>query len=176
MIVGDAPRTRPADSAGLVVALVERALSEGGLLLTRTAPGCPCFCRLAVQPTLFGGVDLVREWGRLAPTPTATRRLVAHHESLGDAVPPLGEAVQVRLRHGYRARALPARFVPSASAVYWCPVLEPPPPGYAAAATCFATRMTSSKSGSGWSWLRTQVQRTMPPGSMTKTERCGMPE
>ena len=176
MIVGEAARPRPADSAGLVVALVERALSDGGLLLTRAGPGCPCFYRLAVQPTLFGGVDLVREWGRLAPAPTATRRVVAHHECLADAVPPLGEAVQVRLRHGYRGRALPARFVPSASAVYWCPALEPPPRSYASAATCFATRMTSSKSGSGWSWLRAQVQRTTPLGSMTNTERCGMPE
>src|SRR5215472_7133574 len=82
MIVGEAARPRPADSAGLVVALVERALSDGGLLLTRAGPGCPCFYRLAVQPTLFGGVDLVREWGRLAPAPTATRRVVAHHECL----------------------------------------------------------------------------------------------
>jgi hypothetical protein len=114
-------RARPADTAGLEVALVERALSDGGLLFSRRVPGAPCYYRLTLQPTLFGGLDLVREWGRLAPSPATQRRVLEHYPTPLDALAPLGDAVRVRLRHGYRARALPARFVPSAPAVLWCP-------------------------------------------------------
>jgi hypothetical protein len=124
MAITAAPvRSRPADTAGLEVALLERALAEGGLLFTKTAPGVQFFYRLVLQPTLFGGLDLVREWGRLAPDP-APRRLVKHYEDLEDLLPLFREVVRIRLRHGYRARALPARFVPSAPAVYWCPALS----------------------------------------------------
>jgi hypothetical protein len=112
---------RPPDTAGLEVALVERALSEGGILFSKASPGFQCFYRLTLQPTLFGGLDLVREWGRLAPTQTTHRRVVEHYCRRADVLEPLGEAVRVRLRHGYRARALPARFVPSAPVVLWCP-------------------------------------------------------
>ncbi len=114
-------RPRPADTAGLEVALVERALSDGGVLFTKASPGFQCFYRLTLQPTLFGGLDLIREWGRLAPTQTTHHRVVEHYTIRTDALVPLRDAVRVRLRHGYRARALPARFVPSAPAVLWCP-------------------------------------------------------
>ena len=127
-------RPRP-DTAGLEVALVERALCDGGVLFSRATPGPRCFYRLTLQPTLFGGLDLVREWGRVAGGWTGRarpaggqagrRRLVEHYPGVGEAVSPLGEAVRLRLRHGYRARALPARFIPSAPAVLWCP--RPPP-------------------------------------------------
>jgi len=112
---------RPPDTAGLEVALVERALADGGILFTKAGPGCQCFYRLTLQPTLFGGLDLVREWGRLAPTQSTHRRIVEHYERRSDVLEPLADAVRVRLRHGYRARALPARFVPSAPVVLWCP-------------------------------------------------------
>ena len=112
---------RPPDTAGLEVALVERALSDGGILFTKASPGFQCFYRLTLQPTLFGGLDLVREWGRLAPSQTTHRRAVEHYGRRGDLLEPLADAVRVRLRHGYRARALPARFVPSAPVVLWCP-------------------------------------------------------
>jgi hypothetical protein len=112
---------RRADTAGLEVALLERALCDGGVLFSKASPGFQCFYRLTLQPTLFGGVDLVREWGRLAPTLTTHHRVVEHYAARADALPPLRSAVHVRLRHGYRARALPARFVPSAPAVLWCP-------------------------------------------------------
>jgi len=114
-------RTRPADTAGLEVALVERALCDGGVLFTKASPGFRCFYRLTLQPTLFGGIDLVREWGRLAPSQTTHHRVVEHYSARIDVLGPLRDAVHVRLRHGYRARALPARFVPSAPAVLWCP-------------------------------------------------------
>jgi len=112
---------RPPDTAGLEVALVERALSDGGILFGKASPGFQCYYRLSLQPTLFGGLDLVREWGRLAPGPTAQRRAVEHYDRRSQVLGPLAEAVRVRLRHGYRARALPARFVPSAPVVLWCP-------------------------------------------------------
>ncbi|HXM58804.1 MAG TPA: WGR domain-containing protein [Candidatus Dormibacteraeota bacterium] len=112
---------RPADTAGLEVALLERVLCDGGVLFSKASPGFQCFYRLTLQPTLFGGVDLVREWGRLAPTLTTHHRVVEHYGARADALAPLRDAVRVRLRHGYRARALPARFVPSAPAVLWCP-------------------------------------------------------
>lgn len=114
-------RPRPPDTAGLEVALVERALSDGGILFGKATPGFRSFYRLTLQPTLFGGVDLVREWGRVAPSQTLHRRVVEHYERSADVLEPLADAVRVRLRHGYRAKALPARFVPSAPAVLWCP-------------------------------------------------------
>jgi len=114
-------RPQPPDTAGLEVALVERALSHGGVLFGRASPGFQCFYRLTLQPTLFGGLDLVREWGRLVPTQTTHRRVVEHYERRTDVLPALAGAVRVRLRHGYRAQALPARFVPSAPVVLWCP-------------------------------------------------------
>ncbi|HSR26387.1 MAG TPA: WGR domain-containing protein [Candidatus Eisenbacteria bacterium] len=114
-------RQRPADTAGLEVALVERALCDGGLLFSKASPGLRSYFRLTLQPNLFGGLDLVREWGRLAPGTTTHRRVVEHYAGRSEALAPLGDAVRVRLRHGYRARALPARFVPSAPAVLWCP-------------------------------------------------------
>jgi hypothetical protein len=114
---------RTADTAGLEVALVERALSDAGLLFSRAGPGFQCFYRLTIQPTLFGGVDLVREWGRLAPTPAPSRRLVEAYPGPTEVLRPLAAAVRVRLRHGYRARALPARFVPSGPVVHWCPAI-----------------------------------------------------
>src|SRR2546421_7213798 len=94
-------QARRSDTAGLEVALLERALADGGLLFTKTAPGMQCFYRLALQPTLFGGLDLIREWGRLAPDP-APRRLVKHHDRQDEAVESFNRIVRVRLRHGYR--------------------------------------------------------------------------
>jgi hypothetical protein len=111
---------RRSDTAALEVALLERALADGGLLFTKTAPGVQYFYRLILHPTLFGGIDLVREWGRMAPDPDPTR-LVRHYECMDEVLPVFNQVVGVRLRHGYRARALPARFIPSAAAVYWCP-------------------------------------------------------
>jgi hypothetical protein len=116
---------RPPDTAGLEVALVERALADGGVLFSKASPGFQCFYRLTLQPTLFGGLDLVREWGRVAPSQTTHRRVVDHYGRTTDVLEPLAGAVRVRLRHGYRARALPARFVPSAPVVLWCPMGRP---------------------------------------------------
>src|SRR5215471_4072109 len=88
---------RPPDTAGLEIALVERALCDGGILFAKASPGCQCFYRLALQPTLFGGMDLVREWGRMAPTLTAHRRVVEPYAHRGAALEPLTQAIRVRL-------------------------------------------------------------------------------
>jgi hypothetical protein len=109
------------DSAGLEMALLERALADSGLLFTRTGPGAQCFYRLLLQPTLFGEIDLVREWGRLSQE-NAPRRLIHHYGCAADLIAPLIRTIRVRLRHGYRSHALPGRFIPWATSVAWCPV------------------------------------------------------
>jgi predicted DNA-binding WGR domain protein len=54
-----------------------------------------------VQPSLFGGVDVVREWGRV-DTMHRPRRLVTEHESEAAALAALNRVVALRLRRGYR--------------------------------------------------------------------------
>jgi predicted DNA-binding WGR domain protein len=51
------------------------------------------------QPALWGGVLLVRTWGRLG----ARRRVaVSHHPDRASAGPAVARAVRRRLRRGYR--------------------------------------------------------------------------
>lgn len=54
-----------------------------------------------VQPSLFGGVDVVREGGRV-DTMHRPRRLVTEHESEAAALAALNRVVALRLRRGYR--------------------------------------------------------------------------
>jgi len=56
------------------------------------------FYRLALQPDLFGGCTLVREWGRIG---SGGRVRLDTYESEGQAVDALAVLAKVRTRRGY---------------------------------------------------------------------------
>lgn len=56
------------------------------------------FYRMSVQPDLFGGVSLVREWGRIG---CRGQVLVEQHEDEGMAVSALVKLSAVKKRRGY---------------------------------------------------------------------------
>lgn len=57
------------------------------------------FYRMSVQPDLFGGVSLVREWGRIG---FRGQMLVEQHENEGRAVAALVKLAAVKMRRGYQ--------------------------------------------------------------------------
>lgn len=57
------------------------------------------FYRMSVQPDLFGGVSLVREWGRIG---YSGQILVEQHEDEGRAVNALMKLSATKKRRGYR--------------------------------------------------------------------------
>jgi predicted DNA-binding WGR domain protein len=60
------------------------------------------FYRMSVQPDLFGGACLVREWGRIG---FRGRILMEQHDDEGRAVNALMKLVATKERRGYRAEA-----------------------------------------------------------------------
>lgn len=82
-----------ARSAGLVLDLVDAESDSQGRRLDRTY-------RVHLQATLWGGVSVVREWGRRGRTRRA-RRLVTHHPDAPEAVAELERVILRRLRRGY---------------------------------------------------------------------------
>ena len=56
------------------------------------------FYLMQVQPDLFGGASLIREWGRIG---SAGRVLVEHHADEGEAVTALLTMARVKTRRGY---------------------------------------------------------------------------
>jgi predicted DNA-binding WGR domain protein len=52
-----------------------------------------------IQRDLFGGADLIREWGRIG---MAGRVRVDHHPDEGRAVDALAELMAVKRKRGYR--------------------------------------------------------------------------
>ncbi|TRD17281.1 WGR domain-containing protein [Palleronia caenipelagi] len=58
------------------------------------------FYRMSVQPDLFGGASLVREWGRIG---CRGRVLIEHHADEGQAVTALMKLAAVKTRRGYRS-------------------------------------------------------------------------
>lgn len=56
------------------------------------------FYLMQVQPDLFGGASLVREWGRIG---SRGRVLVEHHADEGEAVTSLLTMARVKSRRGY---------------------------------------------------------------------------
>jgi hypothetical protein len=89
-----------------IAEMVDRALAEGAVRLTLIDPGRRMrkYYRLGVQPNLFGGLDLVREWG---PIPGGRRppRIVEEYPDLPSLLARLGEQVKVRLNGGYSVLA-----------------------------------------------------------------------
>jgi len=59
------------------------------------------FYRMTVQPDLFGGASLVREWGRIG---FRGQSLNEQHEDEGMAVTALLKLAKVKKRRGYRTR------------------------------------------------------------------------
>ncbi|WHZ38256.1 WGR domain-containing protein [Sagittula sp. MA-2] len=57
------------------------------------------FYRMSVQPDLFGGVSLVREWGRIG---SRGHMLVEQHEDEGKAVNALMRLSATKNRRGYK--------------------------------------------------------------------------
>jgi predicted DNA-binding WGR domain protein len=58
------------------------------------------FYRMSIQPDLFGGASLVREWGRIG---YRGRTLIERHKDEGDAVAALLKLSARKSRRGYRA-------------------------------------------------------------------------
>ena len=58
------------------------------------------FYRMSVQPDLFGGACLVREWGRIG---FRGRFIIELHEDEGKAVTALMKLSATKRRRGYRA-------------------------------------------------------------------------
>lgn len=56
------------------------------------------FYRMHIQRDLFGGTNLVREWGRIG---SRGRRLVERHEDEGKAVTALIKLAAVKRQRGY---------------------------------------------------------------------------
>ena len=80
-------------SAGLVLDLVDAEPDSQGRRRDRTY-------RIHLQATLWGGVSVVREWGRRGRT-RRPRRLVTHHPDAPEAVAELERVILRRLRRGY---------------------------------------------------------------------------
>ena len=84
-----------ARDAGLVLDLVDAEPDSRGRRRDRTY-------RLHLQATLWGGVSVVREWGRRGRI-RRPRRLVTHHPDTPRAVAELERVILRRLRRGYAA-------------------------------------------------------------------------
>ena len=83
-----------ASSHGLVLDLVDASPDARGRWRNRTY-------RLHLQAALWGGVDVVRTWGRRGSL-RRPRRLVTHHPDEVEAAGALASAIRRRLRRGYR--------------------------------------------------------------------------
>lgn len=57
--------------------------------------------RVWLQPALFGGSDVVRQWGRVGSL-RRPRQLVSHHVDDDACFPALKDSIRRRLRRGYR--------------------------------------------------------------------------
>ena len=80
-------------SGGLVLHLVDSAADAHGRLRSRAYV-------IAVQPALWGGVDVVRSWGRRGHL-RRPRLLASHHASDPELRRAVADVVSLRLRHGY---------------------------------------------------------------------------
>ena len=60
------------------------------------------FYRMSVQPDLFGGACLVREWGRIG---FRGQMLIEQHPDAGRAVSALMKLMATKTRRGYRVAA-----------------------------------------------------------------------
>lgn len=88
--------------------LTERTLSQGYVVVISVAPpNRNRFYRLTVLPTLWGGHNLVREWGR-RPGGVRVRQRLEHHDGAAPLRASIRRHLTRRLRHGYRVPDPPA--------------------------------------------------------------------
>ena len=80
---------------GLVLDLVDALPDARGRWRNRTY-------RLHLQPALWGGIDVVRAWGRRGTGLGRPRRFVTHHADEEQAAAALASVIRRRLRRGYR--------------------------------------------------------------------------
>ena len=73
-------------------------------IMPRPAPKAPVRSprQLSLQPDLFGGTALVRQWGRIG---TAGRQVCELHHDAGQARDALARQLRAKRRRGYRDRA-----------------------------------------------------------------------
>jgi len=78
-----------------------RFMTPEPLLLHRIDPGrnMARFYRLSIEPNLFGGVSLVRAWGRIGG---ASRAKIEFFDEATEAQRRLGTWKERKLRRGYR--------------------------------------------------------------------------
>ncbi|WP_206059814.1 WGR domain-containing protein [Komagataeibacter diospyri] len=71
--------------------------------LVRVDPAANCwrFYHLSLQPDLFGGTALVRQWGRIG---TVGRQICELHDDVGQALDALARQLRAKRRRGYRDR------------------------------------------------------------------------
>ena len=72
---------------------------ETDLIRIEPAKRCFRFYRLTLWPDLFGGVSLVREWGRIG---SPGRMRLDPYERLEDAMAALERLARAKRRRGYR--------------------------------------------------------------------------
>jgi predicted DNA-binding WGR domain protein len=96
-------KTHP-PAAELVDLLTAQAAVGGGLVLElvdrHPGGGRARWYGIYLQPGLWGGVDVVREWGRIGGT-HRPRRLVTPHRTSAAAMAVLPALIRRRLRRGY---------------------------------------------------------------------------
>ena len=70
------------------------------LQMRRIDPACNMrrFYRMSIQPDLFGGASLVREWGRIG---ARGQMMCEQHSDEGQAVTALMKLARVKQRRGY---------------------------------------------------------------------------
>lgn len=85
-----------------VALLVDRVVTEGAVKLTLVDPARKMrkYYRLALQLNLWGGEDLVREWGPL-PGGRRPRVIVEQPGDRAALLDRLGRQLRARLREGY---------------------------------------------------------------------------
>ncbi|TQD33349.1 WGR domain-containing protein (plasmid) [Rhodobacter capsulatus] len=82
--------------------LVQLEVFPTDLDLRRIDPACNMrrFYRMSVQPDLFGGACLVREWGRIG---LRGQMMIEQYDDEGKAVTALMKLSATKTRRGYRA-------------------------------------------------------------------------
>lgn len=72
------------------------------LQMRRIDPACNMrrFYRMSIQPDLFGGASLMREWGRIG---FRGQMMVETHPDEGEAITALMNLAAVKKRRGYEA-------------------------------------------------------------------------